>query len=166
MYFFLEITQDVITVAENGAHGDGTTRMFAENLKRMLDDWSGGLLADCPNAREDALNLEVFRRTDRHAAWRAMDPRDPGQMTGLAQELGIDPAAEEGAMQGVMRLFYGVARNLSRSGGRHAGRIPWRRSASRGPGLPPECAALCRRVPRLPAYRQRSDAGGAGGIGG
>ena len=99
--------EDVITVAENGAHGDGTTRMFVENLERTLDDWSSGALAECPNAREDALIEEAFRRTDRHNPWRVMDPRDPHRMAGLAAELGIDPAAEKGSMQGVMRLLYG-----------------------------------------------------------
>jgi hypothetical protein len=99
--------EDIITVAENGAHGDGTTRMFVENLEMALEEWSSGALADCPNAREDALIEETFRRTDRHAAWRALDPRDPEQMAGLAAELGLRSAPEASPMQGVMRLFYG-----------------------------------------------------------
>lgn len=36
-----------------------------------------------------------------------MAPRDPREMAGLAAELGRGPAAEEGSMQGVMRLLYG-----------------------------------------------------------
>jgi hypothetical protein len=99
--------EDIITVAENGAHGDGTTRMFVENLETVLEEWSNGTLAECPNAREDALIEEAFRRTDRHAAWRALDPRDPDQMAGLAAELGLGSVPEATSMQSVMRLFYG-----------------------------------------------------------
>jgi len=99
--------EDIITVAENGAHGDGTTRMFVENLETALDDWSSGALAECPNAREDALIEEAFHRTDQHAAWRALDPRDSDQMAGLAAELGLGAVPEATSMQGVMRLFYG-----------------------------------------------------------
>jgi hypothetical protein len=99
--------EDIITVAENGAHGDGTTRMFVENLETASEEWSSGALAECPNAREDALIEEAFRRTDRHAAWRALDPRDPEQMAGLAAELGLGSVPEATSMQGVMRLFYG-----------------------------------------------------------
>jgi hypothetical protein len=98
--------EDIITVAENGAHGDGTTRMFVENLETALEEWSSGALAECPNAREDALIEEAFRRTDRHAAWRALDPRDPDQMAGLAAELGLGSAPEAAPMQGVMRLIH------------------------------------------------------------
>jgi hypothetical protein len=99
--------EDIITVAENGAHGDGTTRMFVENLETLLEEWSSGTLAECPNAREDALIEETFRRTDRHAAWRALDPRDPEQMAGLVADLGLGSAPEATSMQGVMRLLYG-----------------------------------------------------------
>ena len=100
--------EDVIIVAENGAHGDGTTRMFAESLQRMLNDWSSGTLGECPNAREDALMEEAFRRTDRHAEWRSMDPRNLRQMAELAAALGVNPGAEEAPIQSVMRLFYGA----------------------------------------------------------
>ena len=99
--------EDVITVAENGAHGDGTTRMFVENLQCALKDWSSGALAECPNAREDALINEAFRRADRHAAWRALDPRDTNQMAGLAEELDLARIADRASIQRLIRLFYG-----------------------------------------------------------
>jgi len=105
--FGADDAEDIITVAENGAHGDGTTRMFVENLEMALEEWSSGALAECPNAREDALIEEAFRRTDRHAAWRALDPRNPEQMAGLAADLGLGSAPEATSMQGVMRLLYG-----------------------------------------------------------
>lgn len=99
--------EDIITVAENGAHGDGTTRMFVENLDLVLQDWSSGGPAECPNAREDALIDELFRRTERHTAWRALDPRRPEQMHALAAELGLESGAKDASMQGIMRLLYG-----------------------------------------------------------
>lgn len=100
--------EDVITVAENGAHGDGTTRMFVENLEITLADWSSGGLAECPNAREDAIIEQAFQNTDRHAEWRSLDPRNPEQMTGLAAQLGLGSATEEASMQSVLRLLYGT----------------------------------------------------------
>jgi hypothetical protein len=99
--------EDIITVAENGAHGDGTTRMFGNNLGLVLEDWSTGGLAECPNAREDALIDEAFRQTARHAAWRALDPRSPEQMCALAADLGIANGRDGASMQGIMRLLYG-----------------------------------------------------------
>lgn len=101
--------EDVITVAENGAHGDGTTRMFVENLEEALADWSSGGLTDCPNAREDAIIEQVFQKTHRHEKWRSLDPRNPEQMAGLGAELGLGTAVEETSMQSVLRLFYGSA---------------------------------------------------------
>ncbi len=100
--------EDIITVAESGAHGDGTTRMFVENLNLVLDDWSSGTLAECPNAREDAIVLQAFQRSDRHAEWRTLDPRNPENMAGLAAELGLGPHADPASMQSVLRLFYGT----------------------------------------------------------
>ena len=99
--------EDTVTVAESGAHGDGTTRMFVENLGLVLEDWSTGGLAECPNAREDALIDELFRRTERHAAWRALDPRSTEQMHALAAEFGLEGGAQDTSMQGIMRLLYG-----------------------------------------------------------
>jgi hypothetical protein len=99
--------EDIITVAENGAHGDGTTRMFVDNLGLVLEDWSASRLTGCPNAREDALIEEAFRQTARHAAWRALDPRSPEQMHALAADLGIADGRDGASMQGIMRLLYG-----------------------------------------------------------
>ena len=99
--------EDVITVAENGGHGDGTTRMFVENLPQVLEEWSTGALAECPNAREDALIAKAFACADRHDHWRSMDPRNPQQMAELAQDLKVDPRLDEGALHGILRLLYG-----------------------------------------------------------
>ena len=100
--------KDVITVAENGAHGDGTTRMFVENLERALQELSGEELTECPNAREDAIIERAFQKIDRHAEWRSLDPRNPEQMAGLAAELEFGPTIEEASMQSVLRLLYGT----------------------------------------------------------
>jgi hypothetical protein len=97
---------DVITVCESGAQGDGTTRIFLEHVAAVVEDWRAGGLAECANAREDAIVEAVLQRTDRHAEWRSWDPRDDAQMTRLAAEVGAD--AHAGAMQTVLRLLYGT----------------------------------------------------------
>ena len=105
---FGEDANDTIIVAESGAHGDGTTRLFVEQVENMLEDWSKGALGHCPNASEDAIVDQVFSRVERHAAWRMLDPRSTEQMTELARELGLSPEADHGAMQGVLRILYGT----------------------------------------------------------
>lgn len=99
---------DTITVAEHGLHGDGTTRLFIENLHQVVDDWTSGGLTDCPNAREDSLLDAVLLRTDRHDDWRRLDPRDPAQMIGLANEIGCQAEDDRAAMQGALRILYGT----------------------------------------------------------
>jgi hypothetical protein len=99
---------DTITVAENGAQGDGTTRLFVANLQRMREDWSTGALAECPNASEDAILDRLFSQPDRHAHWRTLDPRASDPMTALADDLGIPPQDDHGVMQAVIRALYGT----------------------------------------------------------
>jgi hypothetical protein len=63
----------------------------------VLEDWSASGLTECPNARQDALIDELFQRTERHAAWRGLDPRSPEQMPAVAAELGLESASKSAA---------------------------------------------------------------------
>lgn len=105
---------DVITVMEHGSQGDGTTRLFVENLDQVLDDWRTGGLAGCPNARQDALMEHMLARTDRHDGWRRLNPRNPEEMRQLAEEVGythglpddLNPLRLLG-FQNVIRVLFG-----------------------------------------------------------
>ena len=99
--------EDVITIAESGAHGDGTTRTFAKNLSAVLEEWRVGSLVECPNAREDALVDVVHARSDRHATWRQIDSRDPQEIEALFSELGLDLSAEKSFAHGIVTLLFG-----------------------------------------------------------
>jgi len=79
--------EDIITVAENGNHGDGTTRAFLENFELAAEEWLEAGLVDCPNAAEDRLLEAIFEREERHPYWRSRDPKDPDQMKALVDEL-------------------------------------------------------------------------------
>jgi hypothetical protein len=105
---FGDCASDVITIAENGAHGDGTTRMFIENLDEVLNDWSAGGMVECPNALEDELIGRVYNAPTKHKDWQDFDPRNSDQMRRLADDLGVQPEADGTSMQPVMRILYGI----------------------------------------------------------
>lgn len=98
--------EDVITVAEDGNHGDGTTRTFVERLEDAKEDLRPERLADCPNADEDRLLARLFEREADVARWRSWDPRDEQRLQTLARELGVDLETDAGPFQGVLRLLY------------------------------------------------------------
>jgi len=105
---FGEDASDVITIAENGNHGDGTARSFVAHMDEAMGHLASGLLTDCSNAAEDALMERAHAMIDRHAAWRTLDPRDPATLTRLATDLEIDLEAEEVPVQGLLHLLYGT----------------------------------------------------------
>jgi len=107
---FGDDAEDAITVAETGAHGDGTTRTFVENLEAVLEEWRNGGLVECPNTREDALVDAIGARPDRHDAWRSVDLRDPDNLDALFSELGLDPGSDDVFAQGVVTLLFGHER--------------------------------------------------------
>ena len=98
--------EDVITIAESGAHGDGTTRTFVKSLGAVLEQWGSGSFAECPNAREDEIVDILHARSDRHAAWKNIDSRDTEQLEALFAELGLDSSAEEICAHGVVSLLF------------------------------------------------------------
>jgi hypothetical protein len=79
---------DIITIAELGELGDGTTRAFKANLKRFESLLADGFLERCPAAEEDALTDRFFATPDQHAAWRAKDPTSSQQLGQIASTLG------------------------------------------------------------------------------
>ncbi len=99
--------EDTITVAETGAHGDGTTRTFIENIDSVLEEWRDGALVECPNAREDALIDAIHARKDCHRVWRSMDVRDSEQLEALFGELGVDARTNDTFVQGIVTLLFG-----------------------------------------------------------
>jgi hypothetical protein len=99
---------DVITIAENGEGGDGTTRTFVQSFEAAAAQMMDGFLTSCPNAAEDALIETAAGLAHRHADWRAANPRDPATLERLAAALGADLSAEDVPLQALFRLFYGV----------------------------------------------------------
>ena len=91
---FPGVRDTTVSVFESGDHGDGTTRTFRDHLGAALAEWLRGGLGDCPYAAEDALLDRLFEDETRHAAWRALDPRDPDTIPRIARELtGTDAVA-------------------------------------------------------------------------
>ena len=98
----------VITVCEAGAFGDGTTRAYLDRYALAEAHWTDGFIGDCPNAREDTAVAALLAAPDRHGAWRAMDPAEPGVLESLAEELGLSPG--EAAPEIILRILFGVER--------------------------------------------------------
>jgi hypothetical protein len=98
--------EDILTVAEDGNHGDGTTRTFIERLGEAMVDLRPERLADCPNAEEDRLIAKLFEDETRAARWRSWDPRDEQHLQTLARELGVDLETDAGPFQGALRMLY------------------------------------------------------------
>lgn len=78
--------EDVVTVCEAGAHGDGTIRGLTERWADSMSLWDSGYIAVCPNAEEDAIMRRFWSMRDHHESWREVDPRDPTALRGLASE--------------------------------------------------------------------------------
>ncbi len=87
-FHYLSSSSDVVTLAEVGQSGDGTTRSFFERLPQAWEKWSTGFAVACPNAGEDAALDRFFALPQRHAAWLALHPRDDVGVANMAAELG------------------------------------------------------------------------------
>ncbi|MEG8049003.1 AAA domain-containing protein [Sphingomonas aurantiaca] len=79
---------DIITIAELGELGDGTTRAFEANLSSFDALLADGFLHGCPAADEDALTARFFASPAEHPGWRAKDPTSPVQLAQIASALG------------------------------------------------------------------------------
>ena len=109
---FGDRADDIITVAEAGSHGDGTTRSFMGRWTDAVAHWRDGFFTACPNAAEDAiLDRLLAAPSDEQARWREFDPRDLDQVQALARDLGA-PTHCQGAptvtMSSVLRTLFGI----------------------------------------------------------
>lgn len=102
---------DVVTIAERGADGDGTTRAFIERFAEALRLWTDGFGGECPNADEDALVDRFFAAgTPAHERWLRIDPSDPAAMAAFARELQGDLRGDGADVlpASMPRLLFGV----------------------------------------------------------
>jgi hypothetical protein len=97
--------EDVITICEAGAFGDGTTRAFVEHLPDAVAHWQNGFISHCANAAEDAAVRRLFELHSQHAEWRRMDPNDRETLERIAQALGLSEGALPAA---IMRILFGT----------------------------------------------------------
>ena len=86
---FEGVSDDVITICESGAQGDGTTRNVVAHLNQALEHWSNGFIGGCPNANEDAIVQRFWTMRDRHQSWRALNSREQRTAETLATDLGV-----------------------------------------------------------------------------
>lgn len=98
--------EEIITIAEAGAHGDGTIRAVVEDWKDAAGPDQLDFLASCPNAEQDALVRRFWGLAERHAAWRTHDPRDERRLRSIAEELA--PLAKGAVLPSpVFRMLFG-----------------------------------------------------------
>lgn len=99
-------TDDVVSICEAGAHGDGTTRGVLANLDALMEHWRDGFIAECPNAAEDEVIRGFWTMPEKHAAWRLLDPRDPEDMRSVHRDLGV-PTSMPSTPTALLRILYG-----------------------------------------------------------
>jgi len=80
-------SEDVITICETGAHGDGTIRGLVERWEESLALWQSGFIATCHNAEEDAISRRFWALKELHQGWRGIDPRQPAALRHIAKVL-------------------------------------------------------------------------------
>jgi hypothetical protein len=103
---FGEDANDIVTIAEVGAYGDGTARAAMENFEDVLAQWHDGTFGICPNASQDALVETFFGLEHRHAHWRELDPNDKLHIESLASELRTENDPDQ--LASVLRILFGV----------------------------------------------------------
>jgi hypothetical protein len=98
---------DVITIAENGIGGDGTTRTFVEHSAEAFGAFMNGFADTCPNAAEDALLDRANTASDQHQGWRNLDPRRPETLLTIGTALGINfETPDAPSPQQLLRVLY------------------------------------------------------------
>jgi hypothetical protein len=102
---FGERAEDVIVVCEDGEHGDGTTRTFLERCAVAFADLRAQGLSECPNAREDEVLDRLLNSDALVARWAGMDPTSEEQVLDLTRALSLDPEADSGIVQTVLRML-------------------------------------------------------------
>lgn len=100
-------SEDVITICEAGAHGDGTIRGLVERWDEALALWENGYITTCPNAEEDAIIRRFWSMRERHERWRELDPRDSLALREIASEL-MPNAPERPIPSPLLRILFEV----------------------------------------------------------
>jgi hypothetical protein len=96
---------DVITISEAGAHGDGTIRTVVSRWTEALELWSSGFIGACPNAAEDEVLRRFWAMRERHESWRSNDPKDSVALRAIAVEL--MPASPDAPLPAlVLRILF------------------------------------------------------------
>lgn len=103
---FGEDADDMITLCEAGAHGDGTMRGIIDRWDEAKHLWADGFLSACPNAEEDAFVRAFWRMGERHERWRTGDARDPRALAAVAEELGQTEG--QGLPASLVRILFDV----------------------------------------------------------
>jgi hypothetical protein len=100
-------TDDMLTLSEAGAHGDGTIRGVVADWESAVGLWDEGFLSDCPNAEEDRLVRRFWTLRAHHGEWRGLDARDPGALSRIVRAL--DPAQEGRPLPAsLLRMLFGM----------------------------------------------------------
>lgn len=102
---FGSVGEDVITICEAGAFGDGTTRAFVDNLEDAIAHWQNGFISNCANAAEDAAVRRLFELRAHHDAWRRMDPNERETLEAIGRALGLSDRALPAA---IIRILFGT----------------------------------------------------------
>jgi ATP-dependent helicase YprA (DUF1998 family) len=103
---FPEASEDVITICEAGANGDGTTRAFVDRFEEAIGHWSDGFIAGCPNADEDAALRKLLELEHHHARWRGADPNDTAALNTISAEVGL--ISGQAPPASLLRILFGV----------------------------------------------------------
>lgn len=80
-------SEDLITIAEAGSHGDGTIRAAISPPDKLMQIWTNGQLRECGNADEDIMLRAFWAMRSKHDPWRSSDPRDPSALATISREL-------------------------------------------------------------------------------
>lgn len=98
-------TDQVLTAAELGEHGDGTTRTFIERVGPAFDGWLSGALSECHNASEDAVLQSLMRLSEKDVRiLRAMRPDAPETIDEVRRILGV----EDAPLQTTLKVLFDV----------------------------------------------------------
>ncbi|MFZ6181626.1 AAA domain-containing protein [Nannocystis pusilla] len=99
-------SEDVITVFEDGAHGDGTTRTFVEARMAAFAELTDGGLAACDNAREDGVLDTILAAPEIAEKWSRLDATSERTLHTIAHDLGLDPREDSGPLRSIIRVIF------------------------------------------------------------
>lgn len=101
---FGNASEDIITIFENGSHGDGTTRTFVESLDAFWAELNEAHYVDCPSAAEDRAVEQMLNAPDLLEKCRGLDPRGTQVIELLGEELCLEG---QGSYGRILQLLFG-----------------------------------------------------------